>query len=145
MLDCTQLDLEPSSNATWGRICHNGTHGAVHLSFADTNERAMLLRIGGPHPQTQLFERGGNCSWMAGFRLCESGNYTAFVLLVTMPRPDLRRPCPIFHTPGGTLLRNRFYEWQLSEARAAPEPASCAAGLWRWEPDGNHLDHVEGR
>ena len=140
--DCTRLPLEPSAgNATRGHLCHNGTHGSARLDFADTNERAMLLRVGGPHPQTHIFRRHGDTSWVARFRLCESGTYTAFVLLVTTPSPFLRRDsCPLFHTPDGTLLRS--HEWKLSDERAVPVPASsCADGLWRWEL-ADHRDHM---
>ena len=100
----------------------------------------MLLRVGGPHPQTHLFRRHGDSTWVARFRLCESGRYTASVLLMTTPSPSLRRnSCPLFHTPDGTLLQS--HEWMISDERAAPVPASCADGLWRWDP-ADHRDHM---
>jgi len=50
----------------------------------DETERAMVLRVGGPHPQTVLFQRAGSRSWLAPFRLCQPGVYTALVRLITV-------------------------------------------------------------
>ena len=54
------------------QICVNISHGACSLNFATSEDRIMLLRIGGPHPQTVFFAPGnassGTGGWRAPFR-----------------------------------------------------------------------------
>ena len=67
------------------QLCHNATFGVVLVNVDSDIERAMVLRIGGPHPQVVLFERAGWRSWLAPFRLCQPGLYTALVRLIKPP------------------------------------------------------------
>lgn len=143
---CVGLAVEQTYNLTSGRICHNATDGVVALRFSDALERAVLLRVGGPHPQTHLFDRtastdaGGGTEWVATFRLCQPGMYTAHAVHVTEPRPSFTRDaCPVFHKPGSVLVKR--YEWHLPDAAAA-NASSCAGGLWRWQgPERPPLHH----
>ena len=149
---CSDITIEPASNATSGRLCHDATRGSVTVSFADGDERAMLLRVGGPHPQTLLFVRIAEKSaygamWVAHFRLCEAGRYSASVLLVTRCGARLsatarRNACPTFHTPQGSVLQ-RPYEWVLA-TQSKLNYVSCAGGMWRWQQTHPHRDHRDG-
>ena len=71
---------------------HPGAHaGAVVVNATDTTEWSVLLRIGGPHPQTNFFRRGHESRtwWTATFRVCEPGIYTTSVMaIMSFPWPN---------------------------------------------------------
>eukprot|EP00966_Prymnesium_polylepis_P098460 2279854-Prymnesium_polylepis.1 len=75
------------------RVCHNGTHGVVLVAPLDTDEEVgMMLRIGGPHPQSALFRRAASSpssrrAWSAAFRTCRPGSYSANVMLIIAQDP----------------------------------------------------------
>ena len=84
---CKSVLSERSRRATW--FCHGNYAGVVVIVDVAETEWSMILRIGGPHPQTAQFRRATQLSrtaWMANFQVCEAGTYTVFVLAI-MPNP----------------------------------------------------------
>ena len=81
-------------------LCRHGAHSALFAaSLADASDVEMLLRVGGPHPQTIMLERTANARvWAAPFSLCMAGQYslsTTLVLrhlLASSPLPRARSP-----------------------------------------------------
>lgn len=80
------MSLEGSHVA---QLCHGVRGGVVVVDSRTEAEWSILLRVGGPHPQTRLFRRASNLShslWMASFHVCERGQYTLHVRsLMQMP------------------------------------------------------------
>ena len=130
---CMPLPLHSggSSHVIRARVCHNATDGFVAMEFNDAVERALLLRIGGPHVQTVGFQRSpgsSNGTWLARFRLCFGGRYTAHVRLVAeniWSRYPF--PCALHGEPSSLLVDG--YAWQVSEPT---NHRSCIGGLWHW-------------
>ena len=96
----------------------------------------MLLRIGGPHPQTSLFRASAfGQAFVAPFRLCEPGEYTAHVRQLTHNSSDAftatvrtsktRRVCALHHGPRGIVLQR--HAWMSGRA-----PKPCKQCLWGW-------------
>ena len=136
-------------------LCHNATFGLVLVNVDSDIERAMVLRIGGPHPQVVLFERAGWRSWLAPFRLCQPGLYTALVRLITvdpfadfelnasrmtsLPRTlfyGMQRPITLglgfvqrctHHQNRSGLVLPRF-EFRLEQGEVG-----CSSCLWTWQ------------
>ena len=126
-------------------LCHNATHGILGLKFGKARgfgRRSVLLRIGGPHPQTTLFAELTPTESLASFRLCTPGNYTLHVRKITDNATDAftrlkrtvahRRFCPEHWQPGSILLQRHA----LWAGGANATMASCGACLWAWS-DGN--------
>ena len=136
-------------------LCHNATFGLVLVNVDSDIERAMVLRIGGPHPQITLFERAGRRLWLAPFRLCQPGSYTALVRLITvdpfagfelnasqmtsLPRSSLHgmhRPITLglgfaqrctCHQNRSGLVLPRFEFW------VEHGEVGCSSCLWTWQ------------
>ena len=100
-------------------LCRNATHGLLVAEYSNATERVALLRMGGPHPQTAIFQRsaagqppaGTRPRWVAPFRTCTPGTYTVHVLFVTLDpwgqgQMGFMRQCNIHHTPEAVLMRN---------------------------------------
>ena len=118
-------------------LCTDDTSGELAIDAGDERDRSLLLRVGGPHPQTALFERlgGGRAPlWRARFRLCLDGVYTVQVLLV-MVSPRQRQSCAVHHKNESLLLRR--HAWRHEAGRA---PEQCSAGLWSWRAPRYHRD-----
>jgi len=100
-----------------------------------------------------LFEKSTRGRWVASFRLCQSGRYTAHVRLISldpyegfMPTPSSSRieptaviarrrqvpafaqRCTLHQTPAGLVLKR--HEFILSPSHASVDP--CSACLWGW-------------
>ena len=101
---------EVSASPRWVRrvqACHNATHGVVLAEPTNvTVELSLLLRVGGPHPQTAMFARQSvsDGTWAAPFRLCLPGNYTAHIRLVA-PDPFGRLLTPSGSCPHWTKMK----------------------------------------
>ena len=119
------------------RVCRNLTHGQLIADYSNATERVVLLRVGGPHPQTVIFERAvaARSQWIAPFRTCTPGTYTLHVLFLTLDpwgqgELGFEKRCNIHHTPEAVLVRNMSF-WtagaQLRDARAR-----CQGCLWSW-------------
>lgn len=117
-------------------LCSNASHGFVAVTFDDGGPRSMLLRIGGPHPQTSLFRASAfGQAFVAPFRLCETGEYTAHVRQLTHNSSDAftaavrtsktRRVCALHHRPRGIVLQR--HAWM---GRGGSVP--CNQCLWGW-------------
>ena len=92
-MPCTAIGIrEPAQSA---QLCVAGSTGTVRLTFADGLERAILLRVGGPHPQTVPFVQSSRAltAWEAPFRLCAPGSYTVHVRHY-MDDPWRQQPVP---------------------------------------------------
>ena len=50
------------------RLCRNLTHGQLIADYSNATERVVLLRVGGPHPQTVIFERAAAAVDRSGSR-----------------------------------------------------------------------------
>ena len=117
------------------QLCFAGSTGMVRLSFADSIERALLLRVGGPHPQTALFvqSRSMPTAWEAPFRLCEPGAYTVHVRhymddpwkQVPVPGRVTRWTWPSCAITGSRAVLVERHEWHYAGAGG-----SCLHGLW---------------
>ena len=144
---CVALPCKSEVYVCQLRLCHNSTHGFIALSFntsVSSGSRSVLLRVGGPHPQTVLFEAQQMQSaiereYIAAFRMCvTSTNYTLHVRLVTTKDTDAfterkkLRPggkvCPIhWHSKSILLPRYTFHG-------GSPNASSdCATCLWTWD------------
>jgi len=130
------------------RLCINATHGLVRL-WAENDARAdMLLRVGGPHPQTALFRRSSTSrgDLVAAFRLCLGGTYTVHVRLIATARPSNQswrttaRPvgrtraataepilCAVYDRPAASIIGQ--YAFEVS---ATGYDARCTTCLWTW-------------
>jgi hypothetical protein len=132
-------------------LCHGTRSGVVAVDAVVDTERSMLLRVGGPHPQTVLFRRANQLSsstWMAEFQICDEGTYTFFVLDI-MPNPwpgdnaqgdpfdsgkqaawlrASNTSCftPYERTPGNWL---RYFSWQI---RTSTGCEVQSRQLWSW-------------
>jgi len=124
--------------------CHHGTLGVLLARFSDRAERSLLLRVGGPHPQTAFFDRvadpwnapnitanddyGG--IWMARFRLCRPGRYTLHVLLVAVVdvSQELVHQCTSLHSREAVILE----EMPIVSAARTDNMPECEADLWSW-------------
>jgi len=138
------------------RVCHNRTRGLVQVTSDDSVERAMMLRVGGPHPQTALFRRSHTAAnaWTAAFRVCREGNYSANVMLIALdpftnfsdPDPPANtlklgfaQRCTQYHNytnvlaAPGRLLREPhvFHVAALDRPPSLGRP-SCELCLWSW-------------
>lgn len=118
-------------------LCRNLTHGQLIAEYSNATERVVLLRIGGPHPQTVIFERASTASaqWMAPFRTCTPGSYTLHALFLTLDpwgqgELGFEKRCHIHHRPEAVLVRNVSF-WT---AGAQPHDARthCQRCLWSW-------------
>ena len=130
------------------QLCRNATHGLLVAEYSNATERVALLRIGGPHPQTAIFERsaagqppaGTRPRWVAPFRTCTPGTYTVHVLFVTLDpwgqgQMGFMRQCNIHHTDEAVLMRNASFA--VGEGTAAPAlsdtaRAACRECMWSW-------------
>ena len=144
---CAPLPAQPSlqTGLVSVSLCRNDTHGLVVAAFSNATDRVVLLRVGGPHPQTVIFERAGAgqvagaaplARWVAPFRSCTFGTYTMHVLFLTLDpwgqnEYDFARRCNIHHTPEAVLVRNASIEAGL---RSQPHAArvACRTCLWSW-------------
>jgi len=162
-----EAKCEPVGPTRWPNaslhLCRRGEHGTLLVAtLADDTDVAMLLRVGGPHPQTSMFERSAASArvWIAPFSRCLAGTYTLSTTLV------LRRPWE--HTEGGTWLARQACAvhhlpseqrllladpWSFEHAAGAPHatpPPRCAQCLWSWDaqtaPATRHvLDRLQTR
>ena len=130
------------------KMCRNATHGLLVAEYSNATERVTLLRIGGPHPQSAIFQRSAagrqpantRSRWVAAFRTCTPGLYTVHVLFVTLNpwgQGDLgfMKQCHIHHTPEAVLMRNASFAVGEGAAASALSDASrvmCQACLWSW-------------
>ena len=118
------------------RLCRNLTHGQLVVDYSNATERVVLLRVGGPHPQTVIFERGAAASqWIAPFRTCTPGTYTLHALFLTLDpwgqgELGFAKRCHIHHTPEAVLVRNMSFWTAGAQPRDAR--ASCQRCLWSW-------------
>ena len=139
---CTNLGVD-TSRIAWSvaRVCRNSSHGLVELELspaANATDVAMVLRVGGPHPQSSVFVPAPNRRWTADFRVCRFGEYTLQILITNVahngslascfPR---RYPCAIHHKHDGMNLR-RFAWTHESDGERHSSP-NCEACLWSWE------------
>ena len=148
-------------------LCHNATFGLVLVNVDSDIERAMVLRIGGPHPQITRLERAGRRSWLAPFHLCQPGSYTALVRLTTvdpfagfwlnasqmtrLPRSSLHgMHYPItlglgfalrckWHQNRSGLVLPRFEFW-LEQGEVG-----CSSCLWTWQEGALKPVDIEAR
>ena len=82
-----------TSISTQARLCRNDTSALVAITQAAVDHHgfmpSLLLRVGGPHIQTSLFERrpdpreGGGELWVAPVSLCEAGRITLHARVIT--------------------------------------------------------------
>ena len=98
------------------QLCRNLTHGQLITDYINATERVVLLRVGGPHPQTVIFERAAAAStrWIAPFRTCTPGTYTLHALFLTLDpwgqgELGFEKRCNIHHTPEAVLVRNMSF------------------------------------
>ena len=153
-------DLRHHRELRLARVCHNDTHGAVFLAFAQQTsedqqrsatteepERVILLRVGGPHPQTTRFRRlrmvldvagRGQTAWVASFRLCDAGAYMASIRMVVRNNVTLlnnvtqmwswnNEACAMHHLLNESVLvdAHTFHDRAFASTH-------CADGLWHW-------------
>ena len=105
----------------------------------DTNDHSMLLRVGGPHPQTELFKRHDGSDerlWEAQFRLCLPGEYSVHVLLV-MASPwgsgsRWQRSCAVHHKNTSVLVERHSWVHRTPQPRGQSTLAHDCPGLWVW-------------
>ena len=128
-------------------LCRNLTHGQLIADYSNATERVVLLRVGGPHPQTVIFERSAaaRSQWTAPFRTCTPGTYTLHALFQTLDpwgRGELgfEKQCHSHHKPEAVLVHNMSF-WT---AGAQPRDARtrCQRCLWSWN---DHTDDWEAR
>ena len=114
-------------------VCQDGAAGAgfAAVLFEDARERAILLRIGGPHPQTAIFQAAGPRLWLANFSMCDRGNYTAHVRLVMVDPwatgAKAWSSCAIHHTAQAALVPQ--FNFRPDRGPAQGCTSSC---LWSW-------------
>ena len=135
---CTAINV--SELVQFAQLCVAGTLGSVLLAFPDGVDRAVLLRVGGPHPQTVPFERSSKAPmvWEAPFRLCEAGAYTVHVRHYMddpwkqepVPRRGQRWTWPSCAITGRRAVLVEKHEWHY-----AGTGAPCLRGLWHYAGD----------
>jgi hypothetical protein len=116
------------------RVCRTGSTGHIDVSN-EQQDRWLVLRVGGPHPQVVLFARETESSWMAPFRLCHTGTYTLHVrAMLQKPWSAWMRnwtsdpmfpPCQGSWTSGELLQESFYFDGHRTNS-------SCALGLWSW-------------
>ena len=128
-------------------LCRHGTHSALlAASLADASDVEMLLRVGGPHPQTIMFERTANARvWAAPFSLCMAGQYSLSTTLVlrgpwergTVPFTagtfPARQSCAVHHLPSEQPLLMGEWSFEHTGASHSTPPPRCAQCLWSWD------------
>ena len=128
------MPVSSLSNATEASLCHNATFGEVKVTFDDGRERSLMVRIGGPHPQTKLLSRveGQRLSWTGAFRLCEAGLYSLHAVLLMVGHEDLlpASACAL-HLDDSSVVVSQF-EWRIGEP-IHDRQLGCARGLWTWQ------------
>ena len=131
---CTRLG-GVTGGASSAKVCVTGVDGKVHISFPEDIERSILLRVGGPHPQTVLFEQHGAGVFVALFKLCEAGEYTLHVRRLVdnpwevSPLPSMGNrsswtSCAIFDERAILVQRHTL------RFNGAKKP--CLLGLWHY-------------
>merc|ERR1740124_915015 len=117
-------------------LCRNLTHGQLIAEYSNATERVVLLRVGGPHPQTMIFERAAaaRSQWIAPFRTCTPGTYTLHALFLTLDpwgkgELGFQKQCHIHYKSEAVLVHNESF-WTAGEAR--DERARCQRCLWSW-------------
>ena len=109
---CAPVGPTRWSNASL-HLCRHGAHSALlAASLGDATDVEILLRVGGPHPQTIMFERTADARvWAAPFSLCMAGQYSLSTTLVlrgpwergTVPFTagtfPARQSCAVHHLP----------------------------------------------
>ena len=125
-------------------LCSSGqSRRVVAVVLQDTmaHERLMLLRVGGPHPQTVIFQPVNTSHWMATFTVCMRGWYTLHVLslLTDGLGADLDPIAPAARSCSAAAAAARRRPATLAEYLAWHEPGvppallhRCARGLWSW-------------
>ena len=120
------------------QLCRNLTHGQLIADYINATERVVLLRVGGPHPQTVIFERAASARtrWIAPFRTCTPGTYTLHALFLTLDpwgqgELGFEKRCNIHHTPEAVLVRNMSFWTAGAQPRDAR--ARCQRCLWSWD------------
>eukprot|EP00966_Prymnesium_polylepis_P065177 1512762-Prymnesium_polylepis.2 len=127
----------------------NATHGLVSVRFVDDVDRALLLRVGGPHPQTVVLQSDGKGTSNAYFALCTSGTYSLSLRVVVVdpwgvhdPAPSdstgFWRKCGVAHFENSTIVASHTFEHPpatFSDGfRAAAAVQDCSPCLWSWHP-----------
>lgn len=114
-----EAKCEPVGPTRWPNaslhLCRRGEHGTLLVAtLADDTDVAMLLRVGGPHPQTSMFERSATSArvWIAPFSRCLAGT--------VHPVHDAR-PAPTVGAHGGRHVA------RTAGVRRAPPPKRAAA------------------
>ena len=132
------LALLASPIVVSAHLCHDAhAAGFVALQYNDTSERAALLRVGGPHPQTGSFFRaaGSTRTWLARFRLCEGGEYTAQIRLLSFEpwrsAPQQLPSCNIHARSEALIVEG--HAWAVPDQRELRTRA-CLRELWYWSP-----------
>ena len=137
-----------------GVLCHADDTGAVFLHEAHEGEIAMVLRVGGPHPQSALFQRSaaGDPSsrrlWVAPFRLCLAGRYSVAAMLIARNpwggdegwfSRNFSTVCTSYARDEQPLLMHSF----LFPGNAAVP--GCMRCLWSWRGKDNPLATISLR
>ena len=112
-------------------LCRHGTHSALlAASLADASDVEMLLRVGGPHPQTIMFERTANARvWAAPFSLCMAGQYSLSTTLV-LRQPWERGATPLASAGVQSLLEPTHGKPTKIALQASPGEQPLASGTF---------------
>ena len=143
---CAPVGPTRWSNASL-HLCRHGAHSALlAASLGDATDVEILLRVGGPHPQTIMFERTANARvWAAPFSLCMAGQYSLSTTLVlrgpwergTVPFTagtfPARQSCAVHHLPSEQPLLMAEWSFEHTGASHSTPPPRCAQCLWSWD------------
>jgi len=104
------------------------------LNTEASNHSMLLLRVGGPHPQTVRFVRDPTGHWMADFRVCRRDVYSlevrsVFGMTESVHESAWPTACTDLHKPASLLVD--LFAWDDGDDMNSVKMMECE-GLWGW-------------